>query len=115
VLSADVAAPALAQARRKAAERRQQLPGQGLPWPSRAAWRATVAELREILTGEDIPAARALLREILGEIPCEPDGDVLVAEIGARRVWLQTGTGRGISVGSGGVQRIRIPGRRGAT
>lgn len=109
VLSAEVAAPALAEARKRA----ESGPVQGV-WPSPENWRATVLRWREILSGPNIAPARDCLRELLGEIRCIPAGDHVVAEIAASRVLLATGTGPGRWDGSGGVLRIRLPrsGRR---
>lgn len=105
VLSADVAAPAIAEARRKAAEAASaEQVAQPVPFiapPSPAAWRRLVADMREVLTGEDIPAARNCLQELLGEVVCRPDGDRFVAELSGRRLEIATGTSR-ILVGSGG-------------
>lgn len=96
VLSPDTAAPAIAAARAKAAAT------SSLPWPSERVWRETVANLRDVLLGEDIDAARDALRGILGAIPCAPaeDGKHLVARLTARQVMLATGNG--IWIGSGG-------------
>jgi site-specific DNA recombinase len=110
-LSREVAAPAIAEARRRA-EARRAAPREGLPWPSATSWRAIVGEMCELLRGPDVIAARAALREIVGEIRCVPEGEFLVAEIEARKVHLATGTNRaGIWVGSGGLQRIYMPTR----
>lgn len=112
VLSPEVAAPALAEARRKAQEAAG---GEVVPMvrpPSPAAWRAAVEAMRDLLTGDDVAAARDALRELLGEIRCRPAGDFVVAELTARQVML--GTGTGIWIGSGGAMEICIPRRRGA-
>jgi site-specific DNA recombinase len=111
ILSAEIAAPSLAAARRKAQDRRLEQ-SQGLMWPSVAAYKAAVAEMRTLLTGEDIDAARELLREHVGQIRCVPENGNLVAEIDPeQRVLLATGTGGRQSfrwLGSGGVQRINL-------
>lgn len=104
ILSADTAAPALAEARRKA--QRATEPVQ-LPWPSATAWKQTVLNMREVLQGDDVVAARETLRELIGTVRCKPAGDHVVAELSARGIMLATGSGRW--VGSGGVILIHIP------
>lgn len=106
ILSPEAAAPSLDAARRRAAQRRSK-PVEGLPWPTAAAWREAVNDLSELLMSEDPAAARAALREIIGEVRCYPAEDHVVAELAAVRVVLATGTG--ISIGSGGPLRIDIP------
>lgn len=102
LLSAEVAAPALVEARRKA----KAPVVTDLPWPSPKAWREAVEGLRIVLQGDDIPAAREALRELLGNIPCEPADGSVVAKLTVRHVLL-TGTGK--QVGSGGVICIHLP------
>lgn len=101
VLSPEVAAPALAEARRRAA------PPTVTAIPSERLWRETVASMREILQGEDISAARETLREILGTIRLMPGDGALVAELRASQTMLATGSGRWI--GSGGPLLIYLP------
>jgi site-specific DNA recombinase len=110
VLSPDVAEPALAEARRKAQERRGAEVVPLVPLPSPEEWRATVAALRDVLDGDDVAAARDALRALLGDIVCRQEGDEVVAELTARSALVRTGTG--IWVGSGGAIRIRLPWRR---
>lgn len=102
ILSPDVAAPALAEARRRA------MPAP-TPLPSERMWREGVAQFRDVLQGDDIPLARDALRRILGPITVRPSDGHLVAELAAQRVLLATGTGSGIWVGSGGPILIHIP------
>jgi site-specific DNA recombinase len=92
ILSADIAAPALAEARRRAT-----VPVQ---LPTEREWQETVTSMREVLRGDDVPAAREILRELLGVIRMRPAETHMIAELTARHVLLQTGTGRW--VGSGG-------------
>ena len=101
VLSAEIAAPALAEARKRATP--------PVDLPTLKAWQETVREMRQVLMGEDAPIARDLLKTLLGEIRLRPGDDSrhLVAELTARRVMLPTGTG--IWVGSGGAQLLHIP------
>lgn len=104
VLSREVAAPAIAEARRRA----QPAPKADImPWPSPAAWRATVENMREVLRGDDICAARDALRQLIGQVRCTPAVGHVVAELTARQVMLKTGTG--IWVGSGGALLVYIP------
>lgn len=105
VLSPEIAAPAIAEARRRAEMASLELG----PAPTPEVWRAAVGRMREIITGADVATARDCLRELLGEIRCTPAGDHVLAEIQTRRVMLATGTGRW--VGSGGVQwtHLRLP------
>lgn len=95
ILSADTAAPAIAEARRKAEERRRCAPLQPQPWPSEKAWREAIVAMREILTGDDIAAAREVLRKLIGPARCRPaqEGHVVV-ELTTRHVLLATSTGR---------------------
>lgn len=102
VLSAEVAAPAMAEARRRTETVSQ-------VWPTPAAWRTAVEQMREILAGPDVAAARDCLRELIGDVRCIPAGDHVIAEMTARRVLLATGTGPGRWDGSGGLLWTRIP------
>lgn len=106
VLTPEVAAPALAEAKRRAQ------PSPVTTLPSERLWRDAVAALRDILKGDDVIAAREALRELLGPIRLTPAGDHYIAELTARQVML--GTGNGIWIGSGGAIQIRIPTRRAA-
>ena len=99
LVSAELIAPSLAAARRRAAVERN---AETLPWPSESAWRAAVAAMKDILAGDDVSAAREALRELIGPIRCTPDGVHVIAEMQTRQVWLMTGTGVGIRDGSGG-------------
>ena len=101
VLSPEVAAPALAEARRRSQ------PSTVTSLPSEKLWRETVASMREVLQGDDVVAARETLREILGRIPLHPADGQLVAKLQAQSVLLATGTGRWI--GSGGPLLIYLP------
>jgi len=103
VLSPEVAAPSILEARKRSAC----APVPFLAPPSPDAWRQAVEGMREILTGEDVPAAREALRELLGDVVCRPQGEYMVAELTARQVLLATGTGRW--VGSGGVLLLYLP------
>lgn len=113
VLSAEIARPSIDAARRRAVQRRA-APVEGMPWPTRERWRAAVSAAWEVLRGDDVHAARSLLREEIGELRCVPDGDHLVAEsIAGERVLLGVSNGSaGIWSGSGGALRTRIPTRR---
>lgn len=108
ILSAEIAAPSLEAARRRAAVRRA-APVDGLPWPTVAAWREAVRAMRETLRGPDVNAARSVLRELVGEVRCVPEGQFMVAEMASQKVLMATGTGIGIWNGSGGPLRIHIP------
>lgn len=100
LLSREVAAPALIEARRK------DQPVE-LPWPTEKLWREGVREMRNVLRGDDVLAAREVLRELLGTVRCTPAEDHVIAELTARTVLLATGSGRW--VGSGGGVRIHLP------
>lgn len=80
VLSADVARPAIEEARRKAARQRASQPVSLADRPTREQWRAAVAGIRTILTGEDLTAAREALHELIGTLSCRPAGDVMIVE-----------------------------------
>lgn len=94
ILSSAVAAPAIAEARRQI---RPVTPTE-LPWPSPKAWRDAVEGMREILQGEDIPAAQEALRAVVGPIPVRRTGDACII---GQMAFLSTGT-NGRQIGSGG-------------
>lgn len=95
ILSADTAAPALTEARRKAQAQRSEIPN--LPWPSEKAWRVAVENMAEVLQGDDISAARQTLQEIVGTVRCLPAAEYVIAEVG-RDELAATGTGRWVSI-----------------
>ena len=68
--------------------------------PTEKMWREDVQAMRDVLQGDDVTAAREVLKELLGPIRLSPGENHLVAELTARQVMLNTGTGRWI--GSGG-------------
>ncbi len=124
VLSPDVAAPAIEAARRKVQQRHaEDEPTQVVLWPSERAWREAVTHMRDVLQGDDIVAAREVLRDLIGPVRCHPAQDgYVVAELGADSIQLatssaKTGTdpgsvGIGIRSGSGGSIRhllARLP------
>jgi DNA invertase Pin-like site-specific DNA recombinase len=110
LVSADILAPAIAEARRRAQERRRAVAQADMPWPTEKAWREAVAGIREVLQGDDVTAAREALRGLLGTIRCTPKGDHVVAEIPTAPVLLATGTGASVySGGSGGALFLQIP------
>lgn len=103
ILSREIAAPALAEARRRSQPVVFAIPSERL-------WRESVAAMREVLQGDDITAARETLREILGPIRLTPSDGYLVARVQTQQVMLGTGTGRW--VGSGGAIDIHLPTNR---
>ena len=114
LLSREVAAPAIAEARRKAQERGETQPVSLSSVPSTAVWRAAVAAMCEILAGDDVEASREVVANLTGPMRCRPDGDAVIVEFQTRRIALATGTGPRIWDGSGGLicSHIRIPQRR---
>lgn len=100
LISSATAQPAIEEARRRAQERRDSRGQTQAERLGPQAWARVVAGMREILEGEDIDAARAVLRELLGEVRMIPTEDHLIAELTARQIMLCTGSGRWI--GSGG-------------
>lgn len=88
VLSPEVAAPALAEARRKATPPTVA----DLPWPSEKTWRETVRAMREVLQGDDVHAAREALRNLVGTVRLWPAGQYMRAEFEERPALLATGT-----------------------
>lgn len=97
VLSAEIAGPALAEARRKrAAAMRRPAATPGV-FGAETAYREAVRDMRETLRGESIPAAREALRSILGPIRLHPQGDHLLAELSAGSMALAVNW-----IGSGG-------------
>lgn len=109
LVSADILAPALAEARRRAVARRTAAVEADLPWPSEKAWQEAVAGARELLQGDDIIAARGALLGLLGTIRCTPGDGHMVAELPAQPVLLATGTGQVYKSGSGGARILYIP------
>jgi DNA invertase Pin-like site-specific DNA recombinase len=107
LLSPEIAAPAIAEARKRSPQHA------AIVLPSERVWRQAVAQMRETLQSDDVCAAREVLRSYLGEIPMRPEGDHYVATIRAEQIWLATGTGSVSRSGSGGAIQIRIPTRRG--
>lgn len=106
ILSTEVAAPALIEARRRSRARETPL---ALPWPSEKAWRETVANMLDVLRGEDIIAAREVLRGLLGPVRCVPAGSHVLAQFAERQV-LMTGSGRSVDrLVAGACYSIRIP------
>lgn len=106
VLSSEVVAPALAEARRRS---RARTGPTDLPWPSEKVWRAAVESMREVLQGEDMTAAREVLRGLLGTVRCTPAEGHVVAEFTERRVLL-TGSGRSVyGMVAGACYSIHIP------
>lgn len=95
VLSAETAAPAITEAKRQAEAKRRTDPIPLTPWPSEKAWRDAVMGMRQILNGDDVTAARDVLRELIGPARCRPakDGHV-VAELTTRHVLLATSSRR---------------------
>lgn len=96
VLSAEVAEPALAAARRKAEARRSvEAEPEERPWPSEKAWREAVHAMKDVLQGEDVAAARHVLRNLIGPVVCLPakDGSV-IAQLTTRHVLLSASTTR---------------------
>ncbi len=94
VLSVEIAAPAIEVAKRKAAQAEAEAPMPIMPWPTEKAWREAVVGMREVLRGDDVIAAREVLRNLIGPARCRPavDGHVAV-ELTTRHVLLATGTG----------------------
>jgi len=83
ILSAEVAAPALAEARKKVS----QAPVIDLPWPSEKTWREAVRAMRESLLGDDVTAAREALRSLVGTVRLRPDPPYAIADFEERAVW----------------------------
>jgi site-specific DNA recombinase len=94
LLSAETAEPAIAAARRRAAERRATSNVISVQaWPSEKVWREAAASMREILIGDDIALAREILRELIGPAICHEAAEGHVAvQLTTRRVLLATGT-----------------------
>lgn len=108
-VSADILAPAIAEARKRAQAARSVTVPLELPWPTENAWRDAVKGMRDILTSEDIPAARDVLKRLVGRVRCTPDESGMWAEVHWYNLLLAVGGGRGIHDGSGGMLRRHIP------
>lgn len=104
-LSREIAAPAIAAARRKT----ERPPVADLPWPTPAAWRAAVQNMRDVLLGDDVGAAREVLRRIVGDVACEPAQDHVVASFGPSQEVVATGTGPVYGVKSHPRYQVHIP------
>lgn len=94
VLSSEVAAPAIAEARRKTQQQRAEALQFSQPWPTEKAWIEAVAGMRQLLSsGADVGAAREILRDLIGPALCHmaQNGHVSV-QLTTRRVMLATGT-----------------------
>lgn len=88
ILSAGIAAPAIAEARRKA-----KTPPALLPWPTEELWKSSVEAMGVVLEGPDVDAAREVLRGLVGEVKCSPSTEgYVLAQVQERRLRL-TGTG----------------------
>ena len=61
--------------------------------------------MRDILIGDDISAARDVMRELVGTLPVEPGEGYVTVQMAAQNVTLMTGTGTRIWCGSGGMIR----------
>lgn len=109
LISAETAAPALREARKRAQDAGGADGSAALPWPSEKAWRALVADMREILQGEDVAEAREALRALLGSIRCRPEDDHVVAEWDERRELLMTGTGSVDGMVAGARYSVHLP------
>lgn len=109
LLSPETAEPALAEARRKAAESRvinaQPVP---LPWPSERGWRQAVAGMRQILEGEDTAAAREVLLDLIGPVRCPPaENGIVHAKLTTRQVFISTALVRRTGTdGAGGMNDV---------
>jgi site-specific DNA recombinase len=107
VLSADTAAPAITEARRKAEERNRAQPIPATAWPTEKAWREAVVSMREVLQGDDVVAAREALRRLIGPARCYPAKDRFVSvELTTRHVLLATGTGGGFRQPAGSCNSV---------
>lgn len=109
VVSAAVMAPAIVEARKKVKAARDNPVATGYPWPSEKLWREVVEGMRDILTGEDVQAARDVLKRLVGKVRCTPSDGGMDAEVHWYHLLLATGASRGVSNGSGGVLRLGLP------
>lgn len=106
-VSTEVMAPAIAEAKRRVKTARESGGATlGLPWPTERLWRDSVAQMRAILTGDDVQAARDVLKKILRQVRCTPEGDHVVAEV--HWYWLLLATGTDEFCGSGGLLRQKV-------
>jgi hypothetical protein len=102
ILSAETAQPAIDVLRRRI-DTKTKDDSVVVPMVSPEAWRDAVVRMRTILVGDDLSAARDIMRELVGVLPCTPGEDRSYVNLGivASSAVLMTGTGR-ISSGSGG-------------
>jgi hypothetical protein len=56
------------------------------------AWRDARTRMRIILVGDDVPAARDVLRDMIGAIPCEPAPGGVFLTWATGQATIQTGT-----------------------
>lgn len=90
--------------RRRIAEASAKRKAVGGVWDQKAAeaaYRAAVADMREVLTEGPFIQAREALHELLGPVECKPEGDHLVAMVGLNIVPLLKAAGFA-QIGSGG-------------
>jgi hypothetical protein len=103
ILSAETVQPAIDAIKRKAEAKTQAAPNV-VPLVSPEVWRDGVLRMRSILTGDDLSAARDVMRELVDVVPVLPGDDAthVYLAFAASSVALMTGTGSRISSGSGG-------------
>jgi hypothetical protein len=104
ILSAEVAGPSIEAAKRKNDANVQTAPVVAL-WPSAKAWRDAAMRMRNILVGDNVPAARDVRRDMIGTIPCEPTPGGVFMSWTTGQTLIQSGTDRVRFCGSGGTLR----------
>jgi hypothetical protein len=108
ILSAETAQPAIdAIKRRPVAELMEA--AEVVPLISPELWRDGVIRMRDILVGDDVSAARDVMRELVAVVPVLPGEDSSYVNLAFPQelVALKTGTGPRISSGSGGMIRFQ--------
>jgi DNA invertase Pin-like site-specific DNA recombinase len=105
VLSPEIAGAALARAYRERNQARRTRTVVDPLFGAGNEYKATVLGMRDLIQGEDVPAAREALRAILGQIKLYPQGDSLAAELTAGRMLSMAVNWNG----SGGVIWIQFP------
>jgi site-specific DNA recombinase len=103
ILSAETAQPSIDAIKRRPAASAQDVI-EIAPLISPEVWRDCVLRMRSILMGDDVGAARDVMRELVDAVPVTPGEDSSYVNLGFPEeiVALKTGTGPRISSGSGG-------------
>lgn len=102
-VSGEILAPALERAHRQLDRARRPKSSSNTiatVFGAEQAYREMLGSLRDAITGDDIPATREALRDMLGTIPLHRRGKTLVAELRPEEVLLVSGSETGMVAGA---------------